>query len=208
MTKNGSNHTLKKNFITGLVILLPFVLTVWIVMFLLNLLTNPFIGFVKEVFHTTGNTALLFSRILIILGLIVFIILVGILGRFLILKSIFKYGDSLLHKIPLINKVYKSAQDVVQTLFEDKKTSFSQVVLVPFPHSSAHCIGLVTNADVGEENLNISVFVPGTPNPTMGFMLLFKKEQLVFLDMKPEEALKFIISCGVIVPPFQLMEIP
>ncbi|NGX56106.1 MAG: hypothetical protein K1060chlam5_00341 [Candidatus Anoxychlamydiales bacterium] len=208
---------MKKYFITGLVTLLPLTLTLLIVVFIVNFLTKPFMGFVVKVLSETKikqiHTYILSSdqivkygsQILILIGIFVTTLILGIFARWFLFKAFIRMSDGILHKIPLINKVYKTTQDIVKTLFVTDKNSFKQVVMAPFPRKGMYSLGLVsrespkTCQDAAKVPL-ISVFIPTTPNPTTGFLLMFKKEDLIFLDMKTEDALKYIISCGVIIP--------
>lgn len=209
---------MKKYFVTGLALLLPAVFTILIVSFVINLLTHPFLGtavsiftyydiFNKPFLFFSGPTVLIVtSKILILIALAILIFLVGILGQLFLLKWLGGLGDYLIHRIPFVNKIYKTTQDVVHTIFMPSQNSsnYSRVVLVPFPHPESLSIGFITNdshrgADEDFEK-RISVFVPGTPNPTMGFMLMYRSDQLIPLSMKIEDALKFIVSCGVIQP--------
>jgi len=194
---------------TGLAILLPFVLTVVIVVFFMNLLTKPFIGFVKEYFGSSEifsrfspKTVTLIIRLLILFSLFFFTVLIGFLGQIFLVNYFLKLGDRIVHKIPFVNKIYKAVQDVVLTIFKDDRKSFTNVVLVPFPTPNSLSLGLISREGLpeltGAKQELVSVFVPGTPNPSIGFMLLFKKEDLVVTDMKVDDALKFIVSCGVI----------
>jgi uncharacterized membrane protein len=101
--------------------------------------------------------------------------------------------------------VYKTSQDIIKTIFVSDKNSFKQVVMVPFPRPGVYVIGLIarespTCCSKAANAELISVLVPTTPNPTTGFLLMFKKEDLVYVDIKPEEAIKYIVSCGVILP--------
>lgn len=207
---------MKKNFLTGLAILLPFALTLWILVLLINLLTFPFVGLIEflinvdfDTFSETGRGLMLFlSKLLILLMLACLIFAMGYFGQHYIVQKLLKYGDFILHRIPFVNKIYKAAQDVVQTLFHEEHTEFSQVVLVPFPHKESRSVGFITKRDQAaymdaEHGNQVSVFVPGTPNPTMGFMLLFDRQTLIFTEMSVEEALKFVISCGVMAEPFK-----
>lgn len=199
---------------TGFVLLLPIVLTIWITMFIVNLLTKPFLGILQSIFtyyHLLDNHPFVINnshlvmigiKISILIALLFFVILVGFIARLVLFRYLFRFGDYILHRIPLINKIYRAFQDVMRTLFSSGETAFSQVVLVPFPHSETLSIGFITKGTMPENTAeeyqgNISIFVPGTPNPTMGFMLMFKKEEVLFLDMTVEEAFKFIVSCGV-----------
>ena len=208
---------MKKYFITGLVILLPVAVTIAIVVFLVNFLTKPFMGLVMKFLYHTGIKDIGFfifspeqvirygSQIIILIGLFLVTLAIGFIGRLFFVKAFFSLSDKILHKIPLVNKVYKTTQDIIKTLFVTDKGSFKQVVLAPFPNKGTYCIGLVsrkspTTCEKAANTPMISVFIPTTPNPTTGFLLMFKKEDLIFLDMKTEDAVKYIVSCGVILP--------
>lgn len=209
---------MKKYFTTGLVILLPVAVTIMLVMFFVNILTKPLIGFVQALFNrydlfqtsflSHPEIVLLISKIFILIFLFIVVVFIGIVGRWIFIRYVLHIGDSLMHRIPMVNKIYKATQDVVHTVLSPDTSTFKQVVLVPFPHAKGLSIGLITKEDatldINEVSHNlISVFVPGTPNPTMGFMLMFKKEQLIYTDISVEEALKCVVSCGVILNSFK-----
>jgi uncharacterized membrane protein len=200
---------MKRNFLTGLAILLPMALTLWILSILINMLTYPFVGLVEAILplHTlteVGRGLTLFaSKIAIVLLLLLVTFLVGYWAQHFFVQSLLQLNDYIFHRIPFVNRIYKATQDVFTTLFSPEHTHFSQVVLVPFPHSEARCIGLVTKPSTDQK---VSVFVVGTPNPTMGFMLLYDREQVIFTDISVEEAFKFLLSCGVIPGPFKKMK--
>lgn len=211
---------MKRLFITGLVILLPLALTVVIMVFVINLLTDPFAGFVQGIFdrYNLFEEGFLFlsaqqvkhvvSQILILVSLFFSTILIGVIARWFLIKYFIQLWDALLHKIPFVRSIYKTCKDVTHTIFTDDTQSFKQVVLVPFPNEVTQAIGLVTQEKL--EGINpeikgpqIAVFVPTTPNPTSGFLMLYHPKDVVFLDMQVEEAFKYIISCGVITTPFR-----
>lgn len=204
---------MKKLFFTGLITLLPFTLTLIIAAFVINLFTTPFQGSVasildyynlldKPFLFFSGESILFFSsKFLVLIALGFFTILIGFLGRLFITKTFFRFGDYLIQRIPFVNTVYKTTQDVVKTLFNTSGSSFSQAAIVPFPYSGVYCMGLITERQTPESHSeNVLVFIPGTPNPTAGFMLSFRYEEIIFLDMKVEDSLKFIISCGIMYP--------
>lgn len=206
---------MRKLFFTGLITLLPFTLTVLIVLFVVNIFTNPFQGSVeaildyydlldKPLLFFSGADVLYFSsKLFVIIALFAFTVLIGFFGRMVIANTLFRFGDYLIQRIPFVNKVYKATQDVVNTLFKSKGNSFSQVALVRFPHSKAYCLGLISVKQTPESHTDsVLVFIPGTPNPTAGFMLAYRYEDIIFLDMKVEDGLKFIISCGIMFPGF------
>ncbi|MBA2726892.1 MAG: DUF502 domain-containing protein [Parachlamydiaceae bacterium] len=204
---------MKKNFLTGLIILIPVALTFVIIQFLVNLLTTPFLGFFDNLFGDTPlfddlshrDIAAPVSKLLILLALPAVIIAIGFFGRVFIIQYVFLQIENFAYRIPFINRIYISIKEAVTALLKPKTTTYSRVVLVPFPNPPTYCIGFVTQDDVsmGKEDVDkksdfITVFVPGTPNPTGGFMLIFQKDQLVYIDMKVEDALKSILSCGLI----------
>ena len=214
---------MRKHFITGLVLLLPLAVTTAIVAFIVNMLTTPFVGIVSNVFtefHVIQSSFLFLSaeqiilyisRGVILVALFLFIVALGVFARRFFFKSLISLSDSILHRIPLVNKVYKTSQEIIKTIFASDKNSFKQVVMVPFPKKGSYIIGLVSReapqecSDKDDDEL-FSVLIPTTPNPTTGFLLMYKREEITFLDMKPEEAVKYIVSCGVIVPKKELEE--
>src|SRR5262249_29602079 len=142
--------------ITGLVILLPLALTILVVMFIFNLLTDPFVGFVTNalnyfglfqsgfLFLSANETQQVVSKLLILVFLFGFTLLLGAFARWYFIRYLLKIWDFILHRIPFVRTVYRVSQDVINTIFSDNANSFKQVVLVPFPHQSSYSIGLIT----------------------------------------------------------------
>lgn len=208
---------MKKYFITGLVILLPLAVTIAIVVFTVNFLTKPFVGIVSSflkdfdilsrgfLFMSHEQVVLYGSKLLVLICLFIFTLFLGMIARWFFFKALLNLSDKILHRIPLVNKVYKTTQEIIKTIFVTDKSSFKQVVMVPFPKPGTFVMGLVSresphacSEQAGSELF--SVLVPTTPNPTTGFLLMYKKEEMIFLDLKPEHAIKYIVSCGVITP--------
>ena len=208
---------MKKHFLTGLVILLPVAVTILVLVFLVNFFTRPFLGFASNLIHYWDlfpNGFLVLNqdqviqyagRLLILFALFFVTVLLGILTRWFVIGGVFKFCDKILHQIPLINTVYKTSQDIIKTIFVSDKNSFKQVVMVPFPRKGSYALGLIAResppicSEAAGSELT-SVLIPTTPNPTTGFLLMFKKEDMIILDLKPEDAIKYIVSCGVILP--------
>jgi uncharacterized membrane protein len=208
---------MKKYFITGLIILLPVAVTVAVLVFLVNFLTKPFYGFVSSFLSTFSlfNRGFWFlsheqlirygSKILILIFLFAITIALGIITRWFFIKTLLKLSDTILHRIPVVNTVYKTTQEITKTLFSSDKNSFKQVVMVPFPRPGVYAVGLIAreappacSKAAGQEL--VSVLMPTTPNPTTGFLMMFPASELIPIEMKPEEAIKFIVSCGVVAP--------
>jgi uncharacterized membrane protein len=213
---------MKKYFVTGLAILMPLALTVAIVGFIFNFLTEPFVGIVRSIldylgllevgflFLSASQLQTLVSKVIILILLFFFTITLGMLARRFFVSFLLKWWDALLHRIPFVSSIYKTCQEVIKTLFESKAKSFKQVVLVPFPSEQIQSVGFVTGQNLAglphsdTENI-VAVFVPTTPNPTSGFLMMFKAKELIYLDMKVEEALKYVISCGVVMTSFKTL---
>lgn len=208
---------MKRTFITGLVILLPVVITAWILALLINFLTKPFLDLVQATFqhyiqfHLPITVLTFISKTVILIMIGVFILLIGFLGSWVFLHYFLKWADYIVHRIPLVNNIYKATKDFIHSLLSPTSPSFSQVVLAPFPDDHALCVGLVSKekvmVQVGEKESfseMVSVFIPGTPNPSVGFLLMYRKEQLIYTDLKIDEAMKMVISCGVMLPEFTI----
>ncbi len=210
---------MKKYFVTGLIILLPVALTVAIIVFIFNLLTVPFLDIVKAIFTryhlfehgflflSSGQIQTVIAQILILISLFFLFVALGFIASWFFFNAVIKFTDYLVKKIPLVRSIYKTSQEVIKTIFTSKTKSFKQVVLVRFPNAETYAIGLVTRenlpnlAETPHADVT-AVFVPTTPNPTSGFLVLYKESDLIYLDMKVEDAFKYIISCGLIAPPF------
>lgn len=200
----------KKYFSTGLAILLPIVLTLMIIVFLVNIVTAPFLEPVKSLvssFLLAESDALttVISKFLILFSIFGFILLLGIIGKLFLVEALLEWGDYFFHRVPYINRIYKACQDVVRSLFSSSSQSFTQAVFVPYPQTGNLSVGFVTCEsvkiiDLAQANEFVSVFVPETPNPSGGFLLLFKRNQLIFSNMKVDEAMKFVVSCGITMP--------
>ena len=208
---------MKKHFLTGLLILLPLALTVAVVVFIVNFLTQPFIGIVSALilkymplalqtpFIQSPQVIKTVSELIILVSLVIVTFFLGMLARWFFFKSLISLGDAILHRIPVINKVYKTCQDIIKTLLITDKDSFKQVVLVPFPNDDSYVIGLISREspkackNATQKDL-ITVLVPTAPNPTTGYLFLYDKNKITYLDMKTEDAIKFIVSCGVVTP--------
>jgi uncharacterized membrane protein len=207
----------KKYFLTGLIILLPIAITIAIVSWIINFFTGPFVTIVSSSLEETNlatngflflshdQVVLYSAKFLILICLFFLIIGLGMLTRWYFIRGALTIGDKLLHRIPVFNTVYKTTKEIIKTLFNKDGTAFKQVVLVPFPRKDMYTLGLISGSaptvcSTTFGSKLISVFIPTTPNPTSGFLIMFKQEDLIYLEMKPEDAIKYIISCGAIVP--------
>jgi uncharacterized membrane protein len=200
---------MKKHFITGLVILLPLAVTVALVFFIINFFTQPFVGVIeqcleKQLWYLKYHRLIHFAlQIALVFTLFFCTVLLGFLARIVVFKSFLSLYDYILHRIPIFKTVYKASQQVIKTIFGSTSQSFKQVVMVKFPTEGAYSIGLISSqapaaCTKSAGNPLITVFIPTTPNPTSGFLMMYREEEVIYLDMKVEDAFKYIISCGVI----------
>ena len=205
---------MKKYFSTGLIILLPVVLTLVILHLIIHFLTKPFLNITTTfllqknaiegpfLFLQPETVLIVLSKILIVFVLLGFILFIGAIGNLFLIDYLINWGNYFLHKMPFVNKIYKICQDVVRNFFHSSK-KFSKAVLVSFPTETSPSIGFVTGEPLeiilikdnkeseerekreegkkeeerDEKETFISIFVPGTPNPSMGFLFLLKNER-------------------------------
>lgn len=205
---------MKKHFITGLIIFLPLAVTLLIVFYLINFFTKPFVGFMEGIFRHFGlfqkgfffldapQLQLVIAEFLILLSLFFLTVLFGFFARWFFVHYFVSFNDFIFHRIPIVRTIYKTSKELVYAIFGEESVAFKEVVLAPFPNSSSYCLGFVIGEEIkvrGEEK-RLSVFISTTPSPSNGYLVLYKKEELVYTDIPIDQALKFIVSCGVILP--------
>ena len=132
-------------------------------------------------------------------------ILIGLIFSTLFGKAILGYFDNLITRIPFAGNVYKAIKQITET-FSNADTAYQKVVLIEYPRKDIYAIGFMTGETKGEikdrKKIDmVNVFVPTTPNPTSGFLLFIPKEDAVELDMSVEDAIKLVVSAGMVVPP-------
>lgn len=195
---------MKKYFITGLLVLVPLFITVWVISSLIGTMDQsllllpenwrPKAQLGQEI---PGLGALLTMLIIFVTGLIA----TNFFGKRLILL-----WEAILARVPVVKSIYASVKQVSDTLFSDSGNAFRQAVLVQFPRQGAWTIAFVTGKPGGDVANHlfgdyVSVYVPTTPNPTGGYFLMMLRTEVIELDMSVDEALKYIISMGVVAPP-------
>ncbi len=194
---------LRKWMFAGLLVIVPFAITIWVVEWMLStldktLLILPAAWHPDKLigFHIPGFGVLLVLAILLVVGAVVS----NFLGRKLMV-----WWDALLGRIPVVRSIYLSVKQVSDTLFSDSGSAFRKAVLVQWPRPDVWTIAFVTGApggDVGNylSDEFLSVYVPTTPNPTGGYFVMLKKSDCIELKMSVDDALKYIVSMGVVAP--------
>lgn len=192
---------------TGLVVLIPLVLTMYIIWKLFLAVDGLLQGVINRIFVSLGSGAA--DKPFIGLGFIsvvLLILLTGLVARNYMGKKVILWGETIFSRIPLINRIYIAIKQISNAFLSEKREVFKKAVLIEYPRKGIHSIGFFTQDTKGEvqERLHkdvVSVFLPTTPNPTSGFLLFVPKSEVVELDMTIEEALKLVISGGAIVTP-------
>jgi uncharacterized membrane protein len=201
------------NFWTGLAIVLPAVVSVAVVLWLFDSVANItdtlLIFLPHDLTHRNqGAGPMFWYWSLIALVLAVFLIgVVGLFARNYFGRKIIEWVDSALLRIPLLNKIYSAIKQVNDAFSSTNKTAFRTVALVEFPHPGSRTMGFITGEQQGEIRTKsrqkiVCVFVPTTPNPTSGFLLLVPEDKVTKLEMSVADGIKYIISLGSIAPEY------
>ena len=196
-------HALRKWFFAGLLVVLPVAITVWVVQWIIGtldqtLLILPGAWQPDRVlgFHVPGLGVLLALSILLLVGAIAS----NFVGRHLL-----AWSDRIFNRIPVVRSIYSGVKQVSDTLFSESGNAFRTAVLVQWPRPDVWTIGFVTGAPGGDvvnhlAGEYLSVYVPTTPNPTGGYFVMLRKSDCIELRMSVDEALRYVISMGVVVP--------
>jgi uncharacterized membrane protein len=202
----------RKHLITGLLVWMPLAITLWVLLWVLGLMDGVFSWLLtvsQAVLPEKMREGIEVLRRVPGLGVVALIALLWLTGLFV--ANIFgqwflRQWNALLHRIPIVKTLYSSVKQVSDTLFSSNGNAFREAVLVQYPRAGSWTIAFITGAPAGEvaQHLatpHVSVYVPTTPNPTSGFFLMMPRTEVVALHMSVDEALKYIISMGVVVPP-------
>ncbi len=204
----------RANFFTGLAVVLPAVLSIAVVVWLFSKVSNitdALLFFVpKRWTHEQAGQGPMYwywSFGALVLGMLL-IGLVGRLTRYYFGKKMIQLVDLVLLKVPLLNKIYGALKQVNDAFTSTKKTAFKQVVLVEFPRLGQYSLGFITGdhypeIDAKTQQKVVCVFIPTTPNPTTGFLVLLPQNQVTKLEMSVADGIKFIISLGSISPGYE-----
>jgi len=196
-------NTIRKYFITGLLILVPLAITAWVLNIIISTMDQSLL-FVPERWQPRTLVGFDIPGLGTILTILI-VFLVGLLANNLIGNYILRLWEKLLNRIPVVSSLYGSVKQVSDTLFSSSGNAFRKAVLIPYPHANSYTIAFLTGAPGGDVKNHlvgdyVSVYVPTTPNPTSGFFLMMARGQVVELDMTVDAALKYIVSMGVVAP--------
>jgi len=196
-------NKLKNIFITGLAVIVPIGLTLYILIFLIDIMDS-----LLKIIPTRYQPEVVLGFRIPGLGVIVTVILIficGLIGRSYFGHKIVISTEDLVNKIPFVRRIYQSIKQVSDSMFMERRSNFERVVLVEFPRKGIYALGFVTGVPGSEIQSKagqncISVFLPTTPNPTSGYLVIISENDLIHVDMSVEEALTYIISIGIVTP--------
>lgn len=208
--------SLKKYLLAGLLVWLPLAATAWVLQLLLGAIDQfaamlpseyrpdywvleqlvEYVPHITWLYHMPGFGLILLLAVLLVTG----VLAANIFGQRLL-----RYWEGLMNRIPIVRNVYSSVKQVSDTLFSGTGQAFSKAVLVRFPHQGAWTIAFLTgmpadNIATAIDGEHINVYVPTTPNPTSGYFIMVRRDDVIELEMSVDDALKYVISMGVVAP--------
>jgi uncharacterized membrane protein len=196
-------HHLRRYLVTGLVLWVPLGITIWVITLIVSTLDNTLL-LIPHQYRPETLLGFPIPGLGVVLTLIILLV-TGVFARNFFGQQLLKGWDSLLRRIPVVKSIYSGVKQVSDTLFSDTGLAFRKALLIEFPHAGSYTIAFLTGTAGGElldrlPGEHVSVYVPTTPNPTSGYFLLLPKDRIQELDMTVDEALKYIVSMGVVGP--------
>lgn len=195
---------LRKWFFAGLLVVLPLVITVWVLQWILGVLDQTLLILPTD-WHPDRTLGVHIPGLGVLLALAILLVVGAIASNF-IGRRLLAWGDGILHRIPVVRSIYSGVKQVSDTLFSETGNAFRTAVLIEWPRPGVWTIGFVTGAPGGDVPNHLpgdylSVYVPTTPNPTGGYFVMLRKSDCIELRMTVDEALRYVISMGVVAPP-------
>lgn len=197
---------LRSSFLTGIVVIAPVGLTLWLLWTVMGWIDGVVLPLVPHTMRPEQYIGINLRGVGLIIFLI-FTVIVGWIAKGLIGKSLIRFAESLVNRMPVVRSIYSGVKQIAETVFAQSERSFEKACLVQYPRKDIWAVGFISTAAKGEVNEKaetgsdlLSVFVPTTPNPTSGFLLFFPREDVIELDMSIEDAAKLVISAGLVYP--------
>jgi len=194
---------MKKYFITGLLIWIPLVITIWVLKLVVDVLDQSLL-LLPAALHTENWLGVHIPGLGAILTVFI-VFLTGVFATNFFGAQLVELWHEILHRIPVVNSIYSSVKQISDTLFSSSGQAFRKALLVQYPREGSWTIAFLTGKPGGDvvnhlQGDYVSVYVPTTPNPTSGFFLMMPKADVIELKMSVDEALKYIVSMGVVAP--------
>ncbi|WP_109464626.1 DUF502 domain-containing protein [Albibacillus kandeliae] len=197
---------LRASFLTGLVVIAPVALTIWLLWTVIGWIDGFVLPFVPHQFRPEQYIGINLRGVGVIIFL-VFTVIVGWIAKGIIGRSLIRSAESLVDRMPVVRSIYSGIKQISETVFAQTERSFEKACLVQYPRKGIWAVGFVSTVAKGEISERaetggrlMSIFVPTTPNPTSGFLLFFPEEDVIELEMSLEDAAKLVISAGLVYP--------
>lgn len=204
--KPGLFSTLRASFFTGIVVIAPIGLTVYLLWTVVGWVDAVVLPLVPDVWKPEQYIGINLRGVGVIFFL-VFTVMVGWIAKGLIGRSFITWAENLLDQLPVVRSIYAGLKQIAETVFAQQETSFDKACLIEYPRKGVWAIGFISTSAKGEVNRVaasddqlMSIFVPTTPNPTSGFLLFIPKRDVIELRMSVEDAAKLVISAGLVYP--------
>lgn len=198
---------LRNAFLSGALLLAPLWVTIWIFLKFIDLVGGTFRPVYQDYLPLSLQRLPFFWDLLATVAVVLFVTAFGLLSNYVLGKYFFSIGERAIQRIPGVGAVYHSVKQIVATFGSQNRNVFSKVVLVEYPRKGMWTLGFLTNKSKGEPHAALAgeiwtVFVPTSPNPTSGFLLLLPSQDVIELEMSVGEGMKMIISGGAVMPPW------
>jgi len=206
---------LRNNFLTGLIICAPLAITIWLTFTFIRWADSWVKPYIPARYNPENYLNVAVPGLGVLIALIM-ITIIGFLGKNLIGRSIVNFGESILHRMPLVRTIYKSLKQIFETVLKEQSTSFKKCGLIEFPTPGTWALVFIAGDAQGEiaARLNsegeemVSVFLAPTPVPTAGFLMFVPRSKIIMLDMTPEEGARLLISGGILAPDYKPKNVP
>ena len=207
----------RNSFLTGLVVIAPVALTIWLIWSVIGWIDGFVLPFIPNLYHPDNILNTIFGQDVAInirgLGVVVFLLFttfVGWIAKGFLGRSLIRVGENLVRRMPVVRSIYSGVKQIAETVFAQSDRSFEKACLIEYPRKGIWAVGFISTEAKGEVKYKaksnsdlLSVFVPTTPNPTSGFMLFFPRNDVIELEMSIEDAAKLVISAGLVYPPYE-----
>jgi uncharacterized membrane protein len=208
---------LRGSFLTGLVVIAPVGLTIWLIWSVVGWIDGIVLPMVPLAYHPDRLIQTYFGldpsaqinvRGIGVIIFLLFTIIIGFLAKGIIGRSFIRFAEGLVQRTPVVRTIYSGIKQISETIFAQSERSFETACMIEYPRPGAWALGFISIAAKGEVSRHVGVdkelvgvFIPTTPNPTSGFLLFFPREDVIELDMSVEDAAKLVISAGLVYPP-------
>lgn len=197
---------LRTNFFTGLVVVAPIGMTLWLIWTITGKIDSWVLPFIPTTFTLKPYIGIDLRGLGVMIFLI-FTVIIGWLTKGIVGKSLLNWGEDLVARMPVVRSIYNGLKQLAETVFAQSDTSFDKVCLIEYPRKGIWAIAFISTTTKGEVSQKIpvaeqmiSVFLPTTPNPTSGFLLFLPQSELIELEMTVGDAMKLVISAGLVYP--------